>query len=199
MHMTIHRFRHRPEEAVEDFLGAVEPLLFEDDQPAGTCVLGRLDGPEGAVLAFWPAEPAATAAATWSAGQPPWLDARAYAVTGGGPGRAAGITARLAFTGWFDTAGDSARAEAADRAGRERIDPVVRVQDGVVAAYGLRAADDTVGFLVLGTDVTVPEKVRRAALRTTLLPGEDPALLSGPDRVDLHRVLSVRLPEAVRS
>ena len=33
-----------------------------------------------------------------------------------------------------------------------------------------------------------------AIMGTELLPGEDPALLPGPDRVDLHRVLHAALP-----
>jgi hypothetical protein len=30
----------------------------------------------------------------------------------------------------------------------------------------------------------------KAVSSTTLLPGEDPALLTGPDRVDMHRVVA---------
>ncbi|MFI5607944.1 hypothetical protein [Amycolatopsis sp. NPDC051903] len=34
-------------------------------------------------------------------------------------------------------------------------------------------------------------------LATELLPGEDPALLTGPDRIDLHRVVHQTLPTHV--
>jgi hypothetical protein len=36
--------------------------------------------------------------------------------------------------------------------------------------------------------------MQQAIMSTDLLPGEDPALLPGPDRVDLHRVLHAALP-----
>jgi len=37
--------------------------------------------------------------------------------------------------------------------------------------------------------MAVLEDVGTAVNSTALLPGEDPALLTGPDRVDIHRVV----------
>ena len=43
------------------------------------------------------------------------------------------------------------------------------------------------------------EQIREAIAATELLPGEDPALLPGPDRVTTARVLRAELPTEVRS
>jgi hypothetical protein len=40
---------------------------------------------------------------------------------------------------------------------------------------------------------------QKAILSTTLLPGEDPALLPGFDRIELGRVVRADVPQAVRS
>jgi hypothetical protein len=53
--------------------------------------------------------------------------------------------------------------------------------------------------VTLVTSVETPEALRRAILGTELLPWEDPAQLTDPDRIDIDRVLVAQLPVEVRS
>ena len=38
------------------------------------------------------------------------------------------------------------------------------------------------------------DAIARAVMSTELLPGEDPALLPGPDRIEIHHVIGYHLP-----
>ncbi len=48
--------------------------------------------------------------------------------------------------------------------------------------------------MALSASMATIEAVQDAIMATELLPGEDPALLPGPDRVDVHRVSHAALP-----
>jgi hypothetical protein len=74
------------------------------------------------------------------------------------------------------------------RAGRERIWPAVSGLDGLATVYLMRQPDGGSLVLQLATSVEALEAAERAVMSTELLPGEDPALLPGPDRVELHHV-----------
>ena len=100
---------------------------------------------------------------------------------------------------WLNGDGDRARADAAERGGRDRIWPAVREVEGIVGVLALRSDDDRIVVVGLTTDRETHATVQRTVMATSLLPDEDPALLPGPDRIDLVRVLSAELPTAVAS
>jgi hypothetical protein len=196
MYATIHRFRRWPDDESTEWARSLTAELSAGSSPAGVCVIGRLDGTDGAVFALWRTEEEASSAAgrRLEAG----LDSHAYRVTDSHDGIAAGQEARFARLTWFD-GDDRKRADARQRAGRERIWPAVQHVDGVVGAYVLRGDDDGTVVLGLSTSVQTPDAVVRAVFGTELLPWEDPADLTGPSRVEDGRVLFAQLPSAVRS
>jgi hypothetical protein len=153
-------------------------------EPAGTVVVEHEGG--GTVVAFWPDD-----------ATPP--EGRVYDVADGFDGTAAGRTPLFAQLTWLNGAGDPAVAQAAERGGRERVHPAVRDVDGLVGVTVLRSADDRIVVIGLATGTETLVEVRDRIERTELLPGEDPALLPGPDRTELGRVLRADLPTAVRS
>ncbi|RSN63642.1 hypothetical protein DMH01_07995 [Amycolatopsis sp. WAC 04182] len=100
----------------------------------------------------------------------------------------------MAQATWFDRPLTQAQADAARFGGRERIRPAVRGLDGVGGLYAL-TADDRSGLILGFTEsIEAMEAVQKTIMSTELLPGEDPALLPGPDRIDVHRVLHTSLP-----
>ncbi|MGH3360654.1 MAG: hypothetical protein ACRDO7_17760 [Nocardioidaceae bacterium] len=96
---------------------------------------------------------------------------------------------------YFDGPRPRELVDASDRASWERIAPALAAHpdlDGqLVANYQLRRPD--------GSEVIVTVARSGEALRTAssviaelpLLPGEDPALLPGPDRVEVYEVVAV--------
>ena len=85
----------------------------------------------------------------------------------------------------------SAQQVAADiRAGRESLWPALHDTPGLVDVLVLRADDG--GFVVVGTTTGAEHfaEVNRRVMSTTLLPGEDPTLLAGPDRLESYVVTS---------
>lgn len=195
MHATIHRFRRWPDEDAGTWARGLLAGLGGDGQEEA-CVLGRLDGGDGALLVLWRSAADAAAARMPDAG---FLTAAGgYELVARSAGAAAGSVPAFAQVLWFP-GGDAARADAAVRAGRERIEPAVRRVDGVVATYVLRGADDALVVVTLVTSLEVLDDIRRAVFTTDLLPWEDPAMVSDPQRVDVDRVLHARIPAAVRS
>lgn len=195
MHATIHRFRRWPDEDAGTWASGLLAGIGSSGQE-DACVLGRLDGGDGALLVLW--STAADAAAARDA-DPGFLSAAAsFAVVERLPGAAAGADPRFAQVLWF-RGGDAARTDAAVRAGRGRIAPAVRPVAGVVATYVLRGADDALVVVTLVTELSVLDDIRRAVFATDLLPWEDPALLADPERVDIDRVLHARIASGVRS
>jgi len=194
MYATIHRFRRWPDEESTEWGRALLATVLDGDQPLVSCVLGRLDGLDGAVFTLWDDEADAAAAAERMGGDARWLEARVYRVAGEQRGSAAGTTPRFAQVVRLNGTGERDRADAAVRAGRERIAPAVRHVDGVVGTYVLRAEDNSLVILTLVTEVEVPEVLSRVILATDLLPWEDPARLPELDRIDIDRVLVADLP-----
>jgi hypothetical protein len=117
---------------------------------------------------------------------------RRRAGVAGGPARYLQLTC-------FDGPRDEAWVQAVDRADDERIWPAVRDVPGNVEALTLTADDGGRVVLVLAETVESLEDGMQRILSTTLLPGEDPAQLTGPDLVDVQRLVHVELPEAVRA
>jgi hypothetical protein len=194
MYATIHRFRRWPDEESEEWARALLTTVLDGDRPAGACVFGRLDGMDGAVLTFWDDEASAATVAERTGGDARWLDARVYRVAEAQPGADGDAPPAFAQVVWLNGGGSADGADAAIRAGRERIAPAVRALEGVVGTYVLRADDNGLVVITLVTGVEVPEKLSRAILATDLLSWEDPAQLTDPDRVDVDRVLVADVP-----
>jgi hypothetical protein len=94
---------------------------------------------------------------------------------------------------YFDGPRSPELIAAADRASRERIQPTMladpQMRDQLVANYTLRQHD---GSEVIVTIVETEDCLRRGqelVMGTDLLPGEDPMLLPGPDRVEVFEVV----------
>ncbi len=135
-------------------------------------------------------------------GPPPFtVEAKdAYQVIDAFTGPDGGSNPAMAWVGYFDGLTE-AEMTAHDRAGRDRIRPATAGLPGLVAAYSLRTlANDSALELVLCTSADAIEAGNRTVEATELLPGEDPSLLHGPDRVEIYRVGAyVRTGVAVRA
>ena len=195
MYATIHRFRRWPDEDAGTWARSLLAGIDGDGQDEA-CVLGRLDGADGALLVLWRS---AAAAAGARVSDPGFLTgAGSYEVVERVPGSAAGSVPGFAQVLWFP-GGDAGRTDAAVRAGQERIAPATRPVAGIVATWVLRGDDDALVVVTLVTALPVLDDIRRAVFATDLLPWEDPALLADPERVDVDRVLHARLAEGARS
>ncbi len=98
---------------------------------------------------------------------------------------------------YFDGPRSAELVAASERAGRERISPAItadpRLKDELVALYVLRQPN---GGEVIVSIVQSEDALRYAQqviMNTELLPGEDPALLPGPDRVEIYEVVDGRV------
>jgi hypothetical protein len=181
---TIHPYRHPAGGATspDDVVRAVFP---DGPAPSGAIVVEHHDGGDGTVVALWPDEAP-------SAG-------RTYRLADRMDGPAAGRIPLFAQLTWVNENGDPAVAKAAERGGRERIAPAIRDVDGLVGVLVFRSLDERILVIGLATGLETLAEVRRRIERTPLLPGEDRALLPGPDRVEVGRALRADVPAGVRS
>ena len=161
--------------------------LPDHAQPAGAIVVEHLEGGETTVVTLW------------RDGDDAPAGERVHRVVDGFDGAAAGRTPLFAQLTWLNGAGDPAVARAAERGGRERIHPAVRDVPGLVGVLVLRSDDHRVVVVGLATGLETHTELQRRIMRTQLLPGEDPALLPGPDRTALGRVVRADVPAEVRS
>jgi hypothetical protein len=93
---------------------------------------------------------------------------------------------------YFDGPRSPEMVEASRRAGLERIEPAVKadpeLQSLLVASYVLEGPDGgEVVISVVKTEAAL-RRAQQVIMATELLPGEDPALLPGPDRIETYRV-----------
>lgn len=134
-------------------------------------------------------------------------DAIAFALwPGAGPGRYR-LTQSLAGTAdgvpthmqvvEFDGPRTAQWAAAEERAGTERIWPAVRGVAGLHRVLLMKADDNATVTVILAGGTEPIDAAARAIMSTTLLPGEDPALLTGPDRVGVYRLRQADLPETM--
>jgi hypothetical protein len=163
-----------------------------DTPPAGTTPVGsievaHLDDAGSTTIAFWPDEASAPAGE------------RVYRLVDLLDGPAAGRAPLFAQVVWVNGGGDPAVADAAERGGRERIDPAIRDVEGLVGSLAFRSADHRILVVGTATSLETHTEVGNRITRTPLLPGEDRALLPGYDRMELGRVVRADLPQAVRS
>jgi hypothetical protein len=100
---------------------------------------------------------------------------------------------------YFDGPRSAETIEAADRAGRERIRPVVtadpEVRDALVATFTLRQPDGGEVVIVVADTAEALARGNQLIADSPLPPGEDPALLPGPDRIQNYEVVRAFGPE----
>jgi hypothetical protein len=118
-------------------------------------------------------------------------DPMAYVVEADRLGPSAGQPATAATVLWFDGPMSPARRAAAQFGYQHRIGPAMASVPGWIRSLVLwRDRDAASCVTTLARDIEALEHSAAAVNATVLLPGEDPALLTGPDRVDLHHVVS---------
>ncbi len=159
---------------------------------AGAMSLQQLGGSAAVYITMWDSEAAARAAGL---GDPRTAQrSGGYEVTAAERGRAGGTVPTHARILYFDGPRAPEQVAAEDRGGRERLWPATRHLDGLVGLYVLRAPDSGAVIITLATSVEAIDALQRAVMSTQLLPGEDPALLGGPDGVELHQVADYQMP-----
>jgi hypothetical protein len=147
----------------------------------------QVAGPAAVRLTLWDTESSATGFPGPDAGLVPSA-AEIYQVTDTKEGPAASQAPAYARLVCFDGPRAREQAEAEDLVGRQRIWPAIRGLGGLTGVYVLRGSDLSSVVVTLATSVETLEAAQRAVMATELTPGEDPALLPGPDRVEIHRV-----------
>jgi hypothetical protein len=105
-------------------------------------------------------------------------------------------TASIAHVIWFDGPRSKEQAASERRAGEERIWPAVQDVTGLVDVVVLERPDNAVTVLSFFTNPAAVEEHVRRVMSTELLPGEDPDLLTGPDRIE---TFAVSVPQAAAS
>ena len=88
----------------------------------------------------------------------------------------------------FDGPLSAARKAAGTRGFEERIKPALRELPGYVGTIVLAGPGDSLVVVGMATSLEALEAAGVAINSTELLPDEDPALLTGPDRFFAHRV-----------
>lgn len=154
------------------------------DGAAEVFSLHRLAGSDELVLSLWPtrAEAGADPAAEW------------YELEVDQPGGDRDAAPEIAAVIAFETPMSEPRLAATRRANTERIAPHMADHAGSVRALVLWQPERrSMLVVVLALSVESIEDGQREVLSTGLLPGEDPALLIDPERVDLYRVVSARV------
>jgi hypothetical protein len=100
----------------------------------------------------------------------------------------------IAQIAYFDGPRSPEVIAASERAGRERIMPAVsadhQVRAGHRGTFVLRQPDGTQLVLVLADSPATLDRGEAVIAATPLLPGEDPALLTGPDRFERYEVVA---------
>lgn len=94
---------------------------------------------------------------------------------------------------YFDGPRTRELVAAADRAGRERIEPAIMaradLREDMVAVYDLRRSDGGSITVVIVEHEDSLDRTAELVMSTPLLPGEDAALLPGPDRIERYEVV----------
>ena len=161
----------------------------------GCLTFSQLGGPAAVRLTLWDTEASASGCSGPDAGLAP-PGAEIYQVTDTEEGPAAAQVPTYARLMSFDGPRAPEQAAAEDLAGRQRIWPAIHALSGLAGIYVLRGSDLSSVVVTLATSVETLDAAQRAVMATELTPGEDPALLSGPDRVEIHRVTGHHLPAA---
>jgi hypothetical protein len=183
----------------EDDPGLVGINSSSISQPGllGAITFRQFAGPAGVCLTLWDTEADAAAFAGQYA-ELAALPGEIYQVVNAGAGPAATRAPAYAQLMYFDGPRAPEQAAAEDLAGRQRIWPAIRNLSGLVGVYVLRGRDLGSVVITLTTSAETLDAAARAVMSTELQPDEDPALLPGPDRIEIHHVTGYHLP-AVRS
>lgn len=95
---------------------------------------------------------------------------------------------------YFDGPRSSELIAASDRAARERIEPAMladpQMRAAHIATFVLRQSDGSDAVVVVTDTEEALDRGREIIMNTQLLPGEDPALLPGPTRVERYQVVA---------
>lgn len=164
----------------------------------GAWAMRRLGGPGGVVVSLWTdrdgAEQVRQRLRTDGDHRDPVQLAHdgVYEVRHDGEGPACAQEPGMGQVMWFDGPRSEVQAAADERSGTERIWPAVRDTPGLVRSLALQADDRSLVHVGLATGADVLDTVQRRVMATELLPGEDPALLGGPDRIDICTVVASR-------
>jgi hypothetical protein len=90
----------------------------------------------------------------------------------------------------FDGPRSGDALEASQRAGRERIAPLIaanpELRTRLIGGFRGLGPDCAECVVVLAHDASALDELERVVTTSELLPGEDPALLPGPSRVDRY-------------
>ena len=161
-----------------------------------SCLIFRqLGGPAAVRLTLWDTEASATGCPGPDAGLAPPA-AEIYEVTHTEEGLAATQAPTYARLVCFDGPRGPEQVAAEDLAGRQRIWPAIRGLSELTGVCVLRGSGLSTVIVTLATSVEALDAAQRAVMATELTPGEDPALLPGPDRVEIHHVTGYHLPAA---
>jgi hypothetical protein len=161
--------------------------------PRACVAFRQLAGQAGVCLTLWDTEADAIRFASQHA-ELAALPGQVYEVTGIDEGSAAAQAPSYARLMYFDGPRAPEQAAAEDLAGQRRIWPAICGLSGLVGTYVLRGPDLGCVVITLATSVETLDAIARAVMATELLPGEDPALLPGPDRIEIHHVTGYHMP-----
>jgi len=171
----------------------------EDDPGLRASVAFRqLAGPAAVCLTLWDTEAHAVRFASRPA-ELAALPGPVYEVTDIGDGPAVGQAPAYARLLYFDGPRAPEQVAAENLAGQQRIWPAMRGLSGLVGIYVLRGPDLGSVVITLATSLEVLDATARAVMSTELMPGEDPALLPGPDRIEIHHVTGYHVPSHLPS
>jgi hypothetical protein len=92
---------------------------------------------------------------------------------------------------YFDGPRTPEQLAADDFAARERIQPAISKLGHNFRIYVLRRDDGSQVVISIADSEQALLDAGKAIMSTELLPGEDPALLPGPDRIELYPVIGV--------
>ncbi|MDG6101852.1 hypothetical protein Daura_37670 [Dactylosporangium aurantiacum] len=162
------------------WVDAALSTAYAAGDPVGALVGCPLDGGDGLMLAGWP-DPAPDLF------EQPYALVEALAGQGAGPARFMQVVA-------FDGPRSPEWVAAEQAAAHGRLWPAVREVPGIVWTLRLRAADGGTSVVTLAETADAIDAAVRAVMSTSLLPGEDPRLLTGPDRMGVYRLMHADLP-----
>lgn len=193
MHATVHTVEGIPGPQDRSWVDEVLTALHSRGVPAGALVAAPLGLGPGTAIALWEDETDAAAAAGGPAGSVRIGPGRPYEVTVRKAGVGTGPARYLQLL-TFDGPRSADWSAAFDRAGEHRVWPAVRDVPGIVEFLGGLAADGGRLAVTAAESADALEAAATAVLSSELLPGEDPANLTGPDSVAVLRLLHADLP-----
>ena len=193
MYATVHTLDGIPGPQDRSWVDEVLTALRSRGVPAGALVAAPMGLGPGAAVALWDDERDAAAAPAGPVGTVTLGPGRPYEVSGRKAGVAGGPARYLQLL-TFDGPRSAEWSAAYERAGEHRMWPAARDVPGIVEFLGGRTADGARFAATAAESVEALEAAAAVILSTELLPGEDPAQLTGPDGLAVLRLLHADLP-----